>query len=173
MRNLFKRSYSEKERQLFLLLSKNQIFEKLNEDELSRLIPHLVLRSYKSNEVVFFSGDPSHAYYIVKSGMVSLSLELKNGFEKLITIRKGQGFGDNCVMERSTRLYTAIVSTEEAEIYILPQPNILEVMNSNANIREKIMAAFAEKYNKYTEELFKTYKKAFGFFELNQVYKSL
>lgn len=173
MRNIFKRSYSEKELLLFNFLRKNRFFEKLSDDELIRFIPYLYLRKYKQNEVVFFTGDPSHAVYIVKNGMVSLNLDINDSFEKLMTLRSGKLFGDNAILLNTKRIYTAIVMTEEAELYVVPKVNLEEIMNDHPQIKAKMMTAFAEIYNEYTINLFKTYKSSLGFFDLNTVYSGI
>ncbi|MFY0685553.1 MAG: cyclic nucleotide-binding domain-containing protein [Cyclobacteriaceae bacterium] len=167
------KSFSEREKELIKLLSKGGLFDNLTEDEIAQFIPHLFLRQYKHNEVIFFTSDPSQALYVVKSGMISLNLELKDGFEKLLTLKKGRIFGDNSMLEKTRRLYTAIVETELAEVYTIPQINLFEIMNDHPAIKAKMMTNFAEMHNQYASELIKAYKSSFGFFELNTVYRSL
>ena len=173
MFKIFKRSYSDQELLLFNFLRKNRLFEKLSDDELIRFQPYLYLRKYKQDEVVFFSGDPSHAIYIVKSGIVTLNLDLKGGFEKLMTLRSGRLFGDNAILPNTKRIYSAIVITEESELYVIPKVNLMEIMDNHPAIKAKIMTAFAEVYNEYTTNLFKTYKSSLGFFDLNTVYRGV
>ncbi len=173
MLKIFKKSYSEQELLLFNFLRKNRLFEKLTDEELIRFQPYLYLRKYKENEVVFFTGDPSHAVYIVKNGIVTLNLEIKDGFEKLMTLRNGKLFGDNAILPNTKRIYTSVVITEEAELYVIPKVNITEIMNDHPVIKAKIMMAFAEMYNEYTTNLFRTYKSSLGFFDLNTVYRGV
>lgn len=173
MLNIFKKTYSEKELLLFNFLRKNRLFEKLSDAELIRFQPYLYLRKYKQDEVVFFSGDPSNAVYIVKSGIVTLNLDLKDGFEKLMTLRSGRLFGDNAMLSHTKRIYSAIVITEEVELYVIPKVNFTEIMSNHPVIKAKIMSAFAEMYNEYTTNLFKTYKSSLGFFDLNTVYSGV
>ena len=170
MLKLFKKSYSEKDINLFSFLAKNKLFENLNYEELASFIPYMYSRVYKENEVIFFSGDPSHALYIVKSGMVSLNLELKENFEKLYHVRSGKIFGENALIQNTSRLYTAIVTTEKAELYVIPQINLLEIMDDHVELKAKLMSAFSEIHNDYMQNLFKAYKSAFGFFDLSMVY---
>lgn len=173
MLRIFKKTYSEKELVLINFLRKNRLFEKLTDEELLRFLPYLYLRKYRQNEVVFFTNDPSHAVYIVKTGIVSLNIDLKDSFEKLMTLRQGKLFGDNAILPGTKRIYTSIVETEEAELYIIPKVNLTEIMNDHSEIMAKIMTAFAETYNEYTTNLFKTYKSSLGFFDLNTVYTGL
>ncbi len=173
MLKFFKKKYSEEDLVLFNFLRKNRLFEKLSNRELSYFAPYLYLRKYHENEVVFFTRDPSQAVYILKSGIVTLNLELKDDFEKLMTLRSGRLFGDNAFISGTKRLYTAIVMTDEADIYVIPKANLMEVMNNHSEVRAKVMTAFSEQYNEYTSNLFQTYKSSLGFFDLNTVYNDL
>lgn len=173
MFKIFKKTYSEKDLLLFNFLRKNRLFEQLSDDELIRFQPYLYNRKYKENEVVFFTGDPSHAIYLVKSGIVSLNIDLKDTQEKLMTLRSGRLFGDNAILPHAKRIYTAVTITEEAELYVIPKVNVDELMNDHPVIKAKIMSAFAEIYNEYTASLFKTYKSSLGFFDLSTVYNGI
>ena len=170
MFNPFKKKYTDDEQKLFHFLNNIKHFELLNEEELSQLIPYMYERTYNQDEVVFFRDDPSYALYIVKKGSISLNIDMNNKFEVLTTMSKGEPFGDNTFLENSKRIYSAIVTSERADLYVIPQINIHEIMDSHPTIRAKIMTSFAELYNDYTANLFKIYKSSFGFFELGSVY---
>lgn len=171
MQNPFKKSYSKKEIQLFRFLHRIPLFEKLNFDEMANFLPFMHLREYKQDEAVFFRGDPSHALYIVKNGAVSLHIDLKDEFEQLLTIRDDEAFGDNALLHDTIRIYHAIVKSEKANLYVIPQVNILEIFDRHPKIKAKMLESLALQYNGYTENLFKAYKSSFGFFDLSQVYQ--
>lgn len=170
MFNPFKKKYSNEEQKLFEFLNQIKHFELLTEEELSLLIPYMYERSFNQDEVVFFRGDPSYALYIVKKGSVSLNVDMKDKFEVLTKVHSGETFGDNSVLENTKRIYSSVVTSERADLYVIPQINIHEIMDSNPQIRAKIMTSFSELYNDYTSNLFKIYKSSFGFFELGSVY---
>lgn len=173
MLKFFKKKYSEEDLRMIHFLRRSRLFEKLTDEELALFIPFLYLRKYKESEVVFFSGDPSQAVYFVKSGIITLNIVIKNNFEKLMTLRSGRMFGDNAVLTDTKRLYTAIVKTEESQLYVLPKANLMEIMADHVEIRAKIMTAFAEIHNDYTSNLFKTYQSSLGFFDLSTVYAEM
>lgn len=170
MSKLFGTSYTENETRLINFLRRDRLFENLTDRELSYFIPDMHERKYVKDEVVFFSGDPSQALYLVKSGMVTLNIDVKGNFEKLLTLRAGHAFGDNSLIEGTKRIYTAIVSTDQAELYIIPQVNMIEIMDRHKRVRAKLMTTFAVTYNEYTSRLFKAYKKSIGFLDLHEVY---
>ena len=64
MINPFKKSYSSQDINLFRFLARIKLFERLNYEEMAQFTPHMYLRPYKLEEVVFFRNDPSNALYI-------------------------------------------------------------------------------------------------------------
>ncbi len=151
-------------------MSQIRPFENLSYDELSQIAPCMYLRTFNQDEVVFFRGDPSYALYIVKNGKVSLRVDVNDKFEELTNVRPGEAFGDNSLLNNTTRIYTSVVVSEKADLYVIPQANLLDILDDHPQIRAKIMTSFSELYNEYTATLFKKYRSAFGFFDLGMVY---
>ena len=172
MLNLFKKKYSKSEMQLLEFLADISQFEDLSNEELNLFLPFLHLRSYKQNEIVFFSGDPSQAFYILKKGKVSLAIDIKDRSEELLVVGSGMAFGDNSFLEGTKRLYNSKIVSESAEIYVLPHINLMEVLNSHPEVKGKVFYNIMKLHNAYTSSLFKNYKSSFGFFELGSVYRS-
>ncbi|MEQ6121864.1 cyclic nucleotide-binding domain-containing protein [Reichenbachiella sp. MALMAid0571] len=170
MFNPFKKRYSTEEMSLFRFMSQIRQFENLNYDELSQIAPCMYLRTFNHDEVVFFRGDPSYALYIVKNGKVSLRVDVNDKFEELTNVRPGEAFGDNSLLNNTKRIYTSVVVSEKADLYVIPQANLLDILDDHPQIRAKIMTSFSELYNEYTSTLFKKYRSAFGFFDLGMVY---
>lgn len=171
MINPFKKTYSIKELNLFRSLSKVKPFQNLNYEEMALFLPHLHLRQYKNDEVVFFRNDPSNAFYIVKSGKVSLNIDVNNQFEVLMVLKSGGFFGHNAFLETSNRLYTAIVTSEVSELYVLPKANIMEIFDSRVRVKAKMMTSIAELYNDFNKNIFDAYRSSFGFFNLADTFK--
>ena len=171
MISIFKKNYSHEEVEMFEFLRKVQLFWNLSNKELAQILPAMTLRDYVQNEVVFFSGDPSQALYIVRKGRVSLSIDINDKFEELMKLRQSHAFGDNALLENAKRIYNAIVTSEKAELYVLPHINIIEIFSNHPTIKAKVMGNMSEMYNQYTKELFRIYKSSFGFFELHKVYE--
>ena len=145
-------------------------FDQLTDDQLFIFLSYLYPRVYKKDEAVFFRKDPSQALYIVESGEVSLSLDRDGKMEALMTAGRAEAFGDNCFIKDTHRIYNAIVSSEEAHLFVLPQGNILEVFESKPKVKALILESLLTRYNGYTSDIFDAYKSSFGFFDLKQAY---
>ena len=172
MINPFKKTFTDREHNLFLFLSKMKLFSELNYKEMSLFIPNMHLRKYSKDEVVFFRDDPSHALYLLKKGEVSLNIEIGDNFEKLTTVSAGVALGESCLLNDTKRQLNAFVSSEEAEFYVIPQDNILRIFEGNPKVKVKMIQMLAEIYNNYNANLFKSYKSSRGFFNLSQVYST-
>lgn len=157
---------------MFRFLSRIELFKRLNYKEMSHFLSYFYLREYKMDEVVFFRNDPGNALYLVKSGKVSINVDIDDGFELLSIIKSGGAFGESSLLEESNRIYTSIIHTERAELYVLPKVNMHEIFEGHAEIKTKMLESLSELYNDYMVNLFKGYKSSLGLFNLSQVYKN-
>jgi CRP/FNR family cyclic AMP-dependent transcriptional regulator len=171
MLNPFKRTYNDSELKVFDFLSQVLFFERLRNSELEKFLPAIHYRKYLKDEAVFFSNDPSQAIYIVRSGTINLAIDIKENFETVLLIGEEECFGENALLENTKRVYTAIVSSEEADLMVIPSYAIQEIFDMNPLIKAKMLASLAGYYNNNNHRLFKSYQSSFGFFTLGQMFK--
>ena len=171
MRNPFKKAYSSKEVEKLDFFRNVSIFEDLEDGELALFLPYFHERSYKKNEAVFFRGDPSRALYVVKSGVISLTIDYQDDLEELTKVTAINSMGESCMLEDNQRLLNAIVDSDYADMFVLPQLNIHEIFENNAQIKAKMLMALAKIYHDYNFNLFEAYRNSLGFFHLPLVYK--
>ena len=172
MFNPFKKSYTGKELNLFRYMSRIKVFEQLSYREMSLFLPYLYLREYQMDEVVFFRNDPSNALYLVKSGKISLSIDIGESFEQLRVVKSGSSFGENALLNHTIRISNAIVISERSELYVLPRVYITEIFNSHTAIKAKMLESLCEQVDEAVSKVYKAYKSSYGFFSLSQVFKS-
>ncbi len=173
MRKLFEKNYSDGDLQLMEFLQKDRIFDQLTRKELSYFLPYIHFRTYQEDEVIFFAGDPSQALYMIKSGIVSLHLDIRGNLEKLMSLRTGKVFGDNSLLPQTKRLYSAVAMTAYTSVMVLPQVNLIDIMDKHKKVKSKMMTAFAERYNLFLDRLFHSYQNSLGFFDLHNVYSGM
>ncbi len=172
MINPFKKSYTSKEINTFRFLSRIKLFERLDYKEMSNFLPYFYLREYKMDEVVFFRNDPGNALYLVKSGKVSINIDIEDEFELLNIIKSGGAFGESALLKESNRIYTSIVHSERSELYVLPKVNIHEIFESHPIIKTKMLESLTEAYDDFMVKLFRGYTSSLGLFNLSQIYKN-
>lgn len=171
MRNPFSRTYTEEEQGMFDFLRTIKFFERLRNKEMAIFLPTMHHRKYNRDEVVFFSKDPSQALYLLKKGQAKLTIDVKDNFETILEINRGEAFGENSLLENAKRTYTALVTSEEADLIVIPQFAIQEIFESNPVIKAKMMTSLAEYYNENNQRLFRSYRESFGFFSLRQMFE--
>jgi CRP-like cAMP-binding protein len=172
MINPFKKSYTSKELNTFRFLSRIQLFERLDYKEMSHFLPYFYLREYKMDEVVFFRNDPGNALYLVKSGKISINIDIDDEFELLNIIKSGEAFGESALLSVSNRIYTSIVHSERAELYVLPKVNLHEIFEGHPAIKTKMLESLSILYHNHMVSLFKGYKSSLGLFNLSQVFNN-
>lgn len=171
MRNPFSKTYTEENLQMFDFLRSIKFFERLKNKEMVRFLPAMHQRKYKRDEVVFFSKDPSQALYLIKKGQVNLMIDIKDNFETILEINRGEAFGENSLLENTKRTYTAIVTSDDADLIVIPHFVIQEIFDSNPKIKAKMMTSLSEYYNENNQRLFRSYRESFGFFSLRQMFE--
>lgn len=171
MLNPFSKTYTEEEQSTFSFLRVIKFFERLRNKEMARFIPAMHQRKYSRDEVIFFSKDPSQALYLVRKGQVKLTIDVRDNFETILIINQGEAFGENSLLQNTKRTYTAIVTSEEADLTVIPHFAIQEIFESNPKIKAKMMTSLAEYYNENNQRLFKSYRESFGFFSLRQMFE--
>jgi CRP/FNR family cyclic AMP-dependent transcriptional regulator len=171
MLNPFSKTYDEDQLRMFDFMQGIKFFERLRQKELARFLPAMHHRKYIRDEVVFFSKDPSQALYLLKSGKVNLTIDIKDNFETILEVNKGEAFGENSLLENAKRTYTALINSDEAELIVIPHFAIQEIFDSNPKIKAKMMTSLAEYYNSNNQRLFRSYRESFGFFSLRQMFE--
>ena len=171
MLNPFSKTYDEDQLRMFDFMQGIKFFERLRQKELARFLPAMHHRKYIRDEVVFFSKDPSQALYLLKSGKVNLTIDIKDNFETIMEVNKGEAFGENSLLENAKRTYTALINSDEAELIVSPHFAIQEIFDSNPKIKAKMMTSLAEYYNANNQRLFRSYRESFGFFSLRQMFE--
>lgn len=156
---------------MFDFLQGIKFFERLRQKEMAKFIPAMHHRKYVRDEVVFFSKDPSQALYLLKKGKVNLTIDIKDNFETIMEVNRGEAFGENSLLENTKRTYTALIDSDEAELIVIPHFAIQEIFDSNPKIKAKMMTSLSEYYNANNQRLFRSYRESFGFFSLRQMFE--
>jgi len=171
MLNPFSKTFDEDELKMFDFMQRINFFERLRQKELARFLPAMHHRKYVRDEVVFFSKDPSQALYLIKNGQVNLTIDIKDNFETIMEVRRGEAFGENSLLENTKRTYTALIVSDEAELIVIPHFAIQEIFDSNPTIKAKMMTSLSEFFNANNQRLFRSYRESFGFFSLRQMFE--
>lgn len=170
MKNPFKKSFTAHEMVMFNFLRALRVFRNLTNEELSDFLPSLHERTYTKDEVIFFREDPSHAFYIIWEGTVLLNIEVEGQFEELRTVGIGSGFGESSFIPNCKRITNAIVSSEEARMYVIPQVSLFSIFEDDPKIKSKVLESLSSQYYDLYTHVIKSYKSSRGFFHIGAIY---
>ncbi|CAD7971526.1 unnamed protein product [Amoebophrya sp. A120] len=71
-----------KQNEVFKVLKEIFIFKSMPSQQLKQVVSALSHKTYKHGEYVFKQGDPSDAFYLIKSGSIEVSINLPSGNKK-------------------------------------------------------------------------------------------
>jgi CRP-like cAMP-binding protein len=104
----------------------------------------------KNGDFVFKQNEEQTNFYIINKGKVQLSID--NGNVKLVTLFKGDFFGEESFNEAQKALFTAEI-IEDAALIKIPYPALQDMMKKSSDIALKILKKLSEKHLKITNNL--------------------
>jgi CRP-like cAMP-binding protein len=100
---------------------------------------------YKKDETIYKKGEAQSDFYIINKGKVQL--KLTDHDLAIVTLSKGDFFGEESLNENQNAVYTADV-VEDSDIIKIPYDSLVEMMKKNAAISIKILKKLSEKHIK-------------------------
>ena len=168
--NPFKKTYGLDEMEMLSFLGELILFSNLTTDERALFLPHLHKRNYEKDEVIFLRNDPAHALYIVVKGEVRLTIDHEDEVEEITRVDKGSVIGETSILKNKRRFVDAIVTSERATLFVLPQVSVHDIFSSHIKIKVKMLEAVSNLYHDLNQDILKTYQKSEGFFYMSNVY---
>lgn len=110
------------------------------------------LSKYNKGDVIYRKNELQTDFYIINKGKV----QLKTGQNEMIviTLSKGQFFGEESLNDDQDALYTVEV-IEDSNIIKIPYPSLVEMMKKSPDISVKILKKLSEKHLTTVENIFK------------------
>jgi len=134
-------------------LSAVPLFAGLDADGLADLARGMRVRRFRRGETVFHVGDPGDALFIVMAGSIKITLPADTGDEAILaTLRSGDFFGELALLDGAPRSATA-VAIEPTETYVLSRDGFRELIASQAQMREALLATLAAEVRRLTNHV--------------------
>jgi len=126
-------------------LSSVPIFDTLNRRQKQKINSFLHVRHYGIDEIVFRQGDPGVGLYIIRDGEVSVWAENSKEMTKtcIITLTKGDFFGEIALLNEAPRSAT-IVTSKETVLFGLFPTDLLGLMDTDPKLGLKIVYRLAQ-----------------------------
>ncbi len=100
-----------------------EIFAQSDVDDLAAIAAVARERSFKAGELIFQSGDPGDALYVIVEGVV----EARRGGELVMTFRQKQAFGDLSLFDGAPRLIDNI-AVEDVKALVIDRRDFLDLL---------------------------------------------
>jgi CRP/FNR family cyclic AMP-dependent transcriptional regulator len=115
------------------------IFKPFKGEQLDKILAHILLFDFKPGEVVFKTGAPAEAFYIVHEGTVKLLF--KWGFlwlsRKRAFLGPGNIFGEMALLENRPHSATAVTKTG-VKLFVILRPDFEALVRLNPAFAEEI-----------------------------------
>ncbi|HVN49736.1 MAG TPA: cyclic nucleotide-binding domain-containing protein [Bacteroidota bacterium] len=126
------------------VLSNVPAFADLTARELKEVAAIVHKREYRTNEPVFYQGDPGLGMYIIQEGEVSIGISGKDGTSReLAVLADGDFFGELSLIDESPRSADAVCKTDCMLIGFF-RPDLIELIEKHSTLGNKIVLKLAE-----------------------------
>jgi CRP-like cAMP-binding protein/Zn-dependent protease len=122
-------------------------FDDLPVEILNDLAGRVALRTYPRGHIVFHRGDTADAFYVVRSGRISVEDEdpVTGDTRVISTLTRGDSFGELGLLGRTPRT-TTIRAAEDAELFEIDRPTFDRLLSQLIDVPDfgPTMQAYAE-----------------------------
>ena len=139
------------------LLKTFNLFQTLNENELSMLEAIAHIKTYQKSHYIFTQGSPREAFYLVISGQIDIVKQVDNEFKSIILIKKGEFLSENSLLDEHTHGSFGIAKTD-VEVVEFKKTELRHLLENNHILAGKIYPELAKSL---TSRLYKLNAKTF------------
>lgn len=126
--------------QAALPLERLALLGDLSPEQIERLRGALEPVAFAAGQVIFHSGDPGSALYLVTSGRASVHIRHEDGDIRLVTFAAGAVFGELALLDRGPRSAT-VTADEDIEGFGLSETAFAELCRQHPDIAIKLLQA--------------------------------
>lgn len=121
-------------------LKRVEFFNKLDEENLNKLLHKTHLKTYGRGEFIFFQDEPGDSFFIIKHGKVSIIIDHR----EITTLNEGDFFGEMSLLTGKTRS-ASVQATLDTEVLVLDKENFKGLIQNNSFLLESILEYLTER----------------------------
>lgn len=132
-------------------LKRVPLFSELDDEELRQLASVIREQSYKKHTTIVHVDDPGNALFILKSGLVKITIEDQHGYEIILRmLYPTDFFGEMSLLDGMPR--SATVTTQEpSEVLTIHRDPFLDTIEKSPKILLKMTAVLSKRLRKANE----------------------
>jgi CRP-like cAMP-binding protein len=127
------------------LLKKVDILNSLSESQLEKVAKLCREHTYNAGDIIFKESDTSSELYLIQDGLVEIFLGIrKSGGEKsIITLGKGQIFGEMALLDEGPRTASARCSADGTKLWVASRADFISLCEKDTGIGFTVMRNIA------------------------------
>jgi CRP/FNR family transcriptional regulator, dissimilatory nitrate respiration regulator len=120
-----------------------QIFSGLSSADLEKLSSLCLLKAVEKGQYIFHQGEPSHGFYVVVRGAISIHRVSPAGKEQVIHVfRPGETFGEGTLAEEAG--YPADArALESSSVLLIPKSGMLSLLKAQPELALHMLASLS------------------------------
>ena len=127
------------------------LFIGLSEEDYAQLVALLQLKHYRKNEVIFHANDPGSGLFLLKNGMVKISVESSDRRELVVRLlHPPDFFGEMALLDNLPRSAT-VTAMEPSEALLLDRDDFVTFVQHNPMLLPKMAEALSRRLRKANE----------------------
>lgn len=136
-----------------LFLRKVQLFADLQVEDLEIILQSGSEKRYRENEVIFHAEDLGSCIFILKSGLVKISICDKNGKEDILKVMYPfDFFGEMSILDGQHRSAT-VTAMEKSTAFIIEKKSFLKLIKEYPQIAFNMLATMCRRARKTNEKI--------------------
>lgn len=142
----------------------SKLFGRLPANELAALRAHVQERGYPAGTDIFKEGDPGDGVYVVRTGLVEISVRLADGQRCVLSrVAPGDVFGEMSLLDNLPRSATA-TAEQETTVYFVPRAAMVELLGRSPELSmtlvQEVSGRLREFNRQYVRELLRAERMA-------------
>ena len=134
-------------------LAQTDLFHDFTSAELATLAASARPRSFREGQVIFHRDDPGTGLFVVRYGLVKISIVAPDGQETLVSLLgPGEPFGEMAIMDGQPRSATA-TAMERCETIYVSREGFLRFLDEHPGAMRKIIVMLSRRLRSATDHL--------------------
>jgi len=134
-------------------LSDFDLFNKLEENEISNVLSHIHSRTFRKNTQIITEGDGSHSLYFLLDGKIKVYLNDDSGKEIIINIHKPGDFFGELGLIKSIPRTASIMTVTESKIGIMQESDFKHCLVSHPDFSMALIENLSSRLIDATETI--------------------
>jgi len=141
--DFYSKFFKSTEESIVEILSNIPMLQTLKKRELKIISKFAYERSFETGEIIFETGQPGAAMFIIKEGEIKIVKKIDSGdYIDLAILKNGEFFGELALLDNSPRSATALVNCPTKTIAIFRE-DLNNLLESHPELGGKIMKRLA------------------------------